>query len=262
MLSIFLSALPTSLALLWTSYGPPSSNGYTGVGIENLVEYSSILPLSLDENGMKIRINMDGSCWAGTRKVGCEEGLVGKMVSNTIPFLLSYQIYYSLVTYTLLLGIFYHYTTTKRWMNNSELKVLRRFTLVVLVIKDFIGVFGVIFSSLSLLLLPLIDPSVDHIIDVKLGWASIISIFAVFGSTLLTAGYDNWSKDLWTNQAENGIFLSDEIIDDIEHSSVEIEKGQNERPLSSGNEERNGNGVGAIRDDQADGSIQRLFDHI
>ncbi|WWD02400.1 hypothetical protein V865_000439 [Kwoniella europaea PYCC6329] len=260
MLSIFLSALPTSLALLWTSYGPPSSTGSSGLGMENLVEYTSTLPLSLDENGMKIRINMDGSCWVGTRKVGCEEGLVGKMVSNTIPFLLSYQIYYSLATYTLLLGVFYHYTTTKRWMNNSESKVLRRFTLVVLVIKDFIGVFGVIFSSLSLLLLPHIDPSVDHIIDVKLGWASIISIFAVFGSTLLTAVYDKWSKDLLTNQAENGIFLSDEVIDDIEHSYVDLEKGRNQRSLSSGNED--GNGVGAIRDDQADRSIQRLFDHI
>ncbi|WWC93601.1 hypothetical protein V866_000436 [Kwoniella sp. B9012] len=226
MLSIFLSALPTSLALLWTSYGPPSSTGTSGLGIENLVEYTSTLPLSLDENGMKIKMNMDGTCWIGARKVGCEEGLVGKMVSNTIPFLLSYQIFYSLVTYTLLLGVFYHYATTKRWMNNSELKVLRRFTLVALVIRDFIGVFGVIFSSLSLLLLPLIDPSVDHIIDVKLGWASIISIFAVFGSTLLTAGYDNWSKELLIKQAENGIFLSDEVIDDIEHSSVEIEKNQ------------------------------------
>ncbi|WVQ68246.1 uncharacterized protein L199_006453 [Kwoniella botswanensis] len=209
MLSIFLSALPTSLALLWTSYGPPSSTGSSGLGIESLVEYTSNLPLSLDENGMKIRINMDGTC---------------KMVSNTILFLLSYQIYYSLVTYTLLLGMFYHYTTTKRWMNNSELKVLRRFTSMVLVIKDLIGVFGVIFSSLSLLLLPLIDPSVDHIIDVKLGWASIVSIFAVFGSTLLTAGYDNWSKELLKGQAENGVFLSDDIIDDIEHSSVDLEK--------------------------------------
>ncbi|WWC63111.1 uncharacterized protein I303_105711 [Kwoniella dejecticola CBS 10117] len=218
MLSTLLSILPASLVLLWTSYGPPNG-GF--IELANLIKSQSELPLSrymqevnhgydlyygdLFLNG--IEIDMSGKCWIGLQAVECSDRLVGNWIRRVLPFLLALQIYYSLLTYTIILGIAFHYTVKKQWATKSELILLRRFTLVVMVIKDFVGVFGVITSLISLLL-PFIDPSVDHIVDVKLGWGSIITIFAVFGSGLLTARYEYWSKQMLEREVENGIVLA------------------------------------------------------
>ncbi|WVW85782.1 hypothetical protein I302_107820 [Kwoniella bestiolae CBS 10118] len=213
MLTTFLALLPTSLALLWTSYGPPTVNGHTGLGIESLVEYKSRSYLTRSTQGelQGIKISMNGECWVGDEVVECQRRLVGGMASGTIPFLATLQIYYSLLTYVLLLGVLFHYSAKNQWASKRELIWMRRFTLVVMVIKDFVGVFGVLLSSLSLLLLPIIDKSINHINDVQLGWGGVISIFTVFGSGLLTAGYENWSDRL-LSRAEHGIFLADEEI--------------------------------------------------
>ncbi|WRT68221.1 uncharacterized protein IL334_005197 [Kwoniella shivajii] len=214
MLRTFLAALLSCLALLWTSSG--ASRGYSE--LSKIVEYDSLLPEPYGLYG-SIIISVDGKCWIGSEETECHPQLVGDWVHRIIPFLASYPIYYSLSTFSFFLAIVLHFMIRNRWTDKTESTSFRRFTLFVMVLKDLIGILGPVHTSLSLLILPLIDSTTFQIIDVQLGWGSIMTIFAVFGSTLLTAGYENWSKRLIDNELENGIVLGEGEENDIPSST-------------------------------------------
>ncbi|WWC90876.1 uncharacterized protein L201_005813 [Kwoniella dendrophila CBS 6074] len=254
MLSTFLSMLPGSIALLWTSFGPPQLESTSGMNILNriidesskIVKYQSISPSS------EIEVNMDGSCQTGENiLIECDEALVGKLVSQTLPILsIVYRIYYSLLIYTVLLGILFHFNilkvkkssspSTSVSSNKTSLKLMdfRRLIIIFMLIKDFLGYFFIVPISLALLILPILETRLSSstsgytnntltentIIDVTIGLGSIISFFVIFGSSLwLTFGFITWSNHcvFEYKQIENGLKLDDESMSYIESINIE-----------------------------------------
>ncbi|WWC71737.1 uncharacterized protein I206_105695 [Kwoniella pini CBS 10737] len=253
MLSTLISILPYSLLFLWTSYGSTKGNFKE---LSNLIKYKSNLwfPNYLKEDNYgsaydkefidfffkEIWIDIKGKCYLRginefkcisknneckfekmIKEIECTKDILGNWIFNLIPFLTIYlQTFYSILTYSIILCLCFNYLiknkNKNKWLNKKELKFFRKFILLIMILKDFIGIFGLIICLISLLF-PLLDSSINHIVNIKIGLGIILNIFTVFGSILLTVQFKNWSKILIEQQPfENGIILDEESISIVE----------------------------------------------
>ncbi|WVQ81707.1 hypothetical protein IAT38_003832 [Cryptococcus sp. DSM 104549] len=210
MYAVILAYLPSSIDLLVQSYRKPSDGPSI---LASLVAYDSLLELPgrYGEVGERITVDMAGQCWVGDRSVSCCEGLVGKSVHRLIPFLASYQMFYSLLVFSLLLSGLWTVMLRRNWANSLELKVFRRFILFMMVIKDIVSVCGTVFLGCALMIAPLIDESsaAEAIVDITPGWGFIISTIMAMLSCFFTLTFENASECMLQEEAESGISLSE-----------------------------------------------------
>ncbi|OCF40513.1 hypothetical protein I317_05683 [Kwoniella heveanensis CBS 569] len=242
MLSALIAGLPPSLVLLWTSYGSPSLGllpssasatpfSFAAISrtqsISQIVSYTLMVPLP-GENKYRqdeVALTMDGRCWVGVAGKGsCDPRLIGDWASKLTPLLISYQIFYGLLTFSLILGVLTHFVVKggRAPARRPEIKAFRSYTLFVMLLGCFAGLISVC-ASVAMILLPLFDPSIDTILDLSIGWAFVIAVFAMIYGCMLTAGYENWSARLMMHAVEGGIALDDNDNDnDNEEEEISI----------------------------------------
>ncbi|WVQ74732.1 hypothetical protein IAR50_004336 [Cryptococcus sp. DSM 104548] len=213
MYSLVLAFLPASIDLLYHAYLPLSSGPSiisTVVGYDRLAEGSSLGEKW--EMGERVTIDMSGRCWAGGRSVHCCRELVGKGVSTIIPLLASYQMFYGLLVFSLILAATFRLMASQKSQEVERLKEFRVFALGVMVLKDLISVCGAVFTGCALMIIPLIEDSIpaDNIVDVRVGWGFVVTVVMTLLSCFFTLTFEIESKRMLMGGAQQAIRLGDE----------------------------------------------------
>ncbi|KAK8854937.1 hypothetical protein IAR55_003676 [Kwoniella newhampshirensis] len=196
---------------------------------ETVVIYDALLPYpgAVTQVREDIKVTMDGTCWVGTEAFRCDQDLLGEATSRLIPFLRTYQIFFSLFAISLILGAVYGFfakpdqamtsTTTNTSMAPRRSRWLGRCILSIMVLQDLIAVFGVVPTSCLLLIVPLFDTSPttapDHIIGFSPGWGFLLALLLTAISCAMTLEFDIYSKELEAKaEAEmQGLLLVHEV---------------------------------------------------